>query len=506
MGAINELVKGDIRLPSPPAIAIRILKAVKRDDASYDELTQLILSDPSLTAKTLKVANSSFYGLSQRVDSLKKALSILGLNAMKNIALSFVIASELRGHSEGSFDFDFFWRRSVTAAVAADLVASSIENKNDDAFVIGLLQDIGIAIMYFCRKDDYLKVLDEKRLSESPVEVVEKEFFGFDHQEVGFEVLKEWGLPENIYMPIRYHHKNTDCPGKYELSRDIVDISDKISSIYHGSHSSDKITAINNVLGGKYKKSQGDFQNLIDLAATKSIEILSLFEIDSADMKPYSQILQEANEELEKLNLSFQHLLIKHKEATHRAEALASSLKIANENLRSLALRDGLTGLYNHRHFQEQLDTELERALRYKRPFSVLMLDLDHFKKINDSHGHRIGDIVLKKIGALIEKQARKNDIVARYGGEEFAIISPETDLKGAAVLAERIRTSLEKMEIHADSVTVKATISIGVATYLPGKRAASKSDLLDAADSALYESKRNGRNKLSMAKASSEN
>jgi len=134
------------------------------------------------------------------------------------------------------------------------------------------------------------------------------------------------------------------------------------------------------------------------------------------------------------------------------------------------------------------------------------MLDLDHFKKINDAYGHRIGDVVLKKIALLIEENVRKNDIVARYGGEEFAIIAPETDLKGAAVLAERIRISLEKTEIHSDSITIKATLSIGVAAYLPGKKVAKKSDLFDAADSALYESKRNGRNKLSMAIVTPEN
>jgi diguanylate cyclase (GGDEF)-like protein len=134
------------------------------------------------------------------------------------------------------------------------------------------------------------------------------------------------------------------------------------------------------------------------------------------------------------------------------------------------------------------------------------MLDLDLFKKINDSYGHRVGDNVLQKISALLLKNVRANDIVARYGGEEFAIIAPETDLKGAAVLAERIRISVQDAEMRIDSVKIKITVSIGVATYLPGNRVVEKAEVLDAADSALYESKRNGRNKLSIAKMSSKN
>jgi diguanylate cyclase (GGDEF)-like protein len=176
-------------------------------------------------------------------------------------------------------------------------------------------------------------------------------------------------------------------------------------------------------------------------------------------------------------------------------------MKIANEKLRTMALRDGLTGLFNHRYFQEIFGQEFDRATRYERSFSLLMLDLDHFKQINDSHGHRVGDIVLQEISALILSSLRTNDIVARYGGEEFAIIAPETDLKGAAVLAERIRKAVEELEISVDSATVKATISIGVATYQPGKISATKSEILDAADARLYDAKRNGRNRLSVAK-----
>ncbi len=134
---------------------------------------------------------------------------------------------------------------------------------------------------------------------------------------------------------------------------------------------------------------------------------------------------------------------------------------------------------------------------------TALTLDLDYFKKINDAYGHRTGDMLLQKISTLIQQQIRMGDIVARYGGEEFTIISPETDLKGAAVLAERIRTSIEQNEMQMDSTTIGVTISIGVATYLPDDHIPTKTELLDAADCALYTSKRNGKNKLSIAKLS---
>ncbi len=504
MSEIDKLLKDDVRLPSPPAIAIRILEAVKKDESDYNELAKIISSDPSLAAKTLKAANSSLYGLTQRVSSLSKALAVLGLSAAKNIALSFVIAKELRSPSETEFNFEFFWKRSVTAAVASDLCASLIGKKNDEAFVSGLLQDTGIVIMYLCREEDYLKVLDEKYINKTPIDIAERKVFGFDHQEVGSEILRQWGLPESIYLPIRYHHKRVDFQNEYTHAIDSLYASDRISSIYHGAHGSDKDEQLRALLGDNYQKNKEEMDGLIDSVAEKSNEMLSLFEIDADKMKPYSVILEETNEELAKLNLSYGQLLMKYKEEMVRAENLARKLKAANQELKVIAVRDNLTGLYNNRFFNRQLNIELSRSVRYRKPFSLVMMDLDHFKKVNDAYGHRTGDIVLQKISALIQKRVRISDIICRYGGEEFAVILPETDLKAAAHLAERLRTSIEQEEIKVDANRIKITASIGVSTYLPAEgRSPSKSDLLEAADSALYASKRDGRNKLSMAKLS---
>jgi len=499
MTTITEFIKDDIRIPSPPSIAVRILEAIKKDKASFDEIARIVSSDPALAAKILMVANSSFYNISQKVDSIPRALSILGTNTIKNIALSFVIAKELRGPCEGGFDFDFFWKRALTAAVSADILSPILSAKNEDTFVTALLQDIGIVTMYLCRTGDYLKVLDEKRASSSAVEEAEKKVFGFDHQELGAEVLKHWGIPDTIYGPVRYHHSYDDIPECFRSAAHIILLSDKMSSIYHGTRSAEKFQDIKKIMCGDYGVKEGDLESNIDSVADKSVEILSFFEIEPGNMRPFSQILQEANEELGKLNLTYEQLTVELKQAKEKAEKFAHELKTANEQLREMAFRDGLTGLYNHRYFQDLMDNELSRSRRYKKDFALIMLDLDHFKKINDQYGHPVGDIVLKEASKAIEDTIRDSDFAARYGGEEFAIVLPETELKGAAILAERLRKAIEQLEIDTDGCRIDVTVSVGVTCYHPSTDKKEKSEILAEADNALYNSKNKGRNMISI-------
>ncbi|MGH7738756.1 MAG: diguanylate cyclase [bacterium] len=179
--------------------------------------------------------------------------------------------------------------------------------------------------------------------------------------------------------------------------------------------------------------------------------------------------------------------------ANQTAMALHNAWNV--QRIEELAHKDGLTGIYNHRYFQEKLEEEIAKSDRYNKDLSFLLLDVDHFKKFNDTYGHQEGDKVLRTVAAVAQSTLRqKSDVLARYGGEEFAVILPETDLNSAKELAERIRRNIADHAFESeDKTTYKVTVSIGVASYPFDAREQSK--LIQAADTGLYESKRNGRN-----------
>ncbi|MCD7739749.1 MAG: sensor domain-containing diguanylate cyclase [Candidatus Gastranaerophilales bacterium] len=177
-------------------------------------------------------------------------------------------------------------------------------------------------------------------------------------------------------------------------------------------------------------------------------------------------------------------------------EALANQAAIAVDNaqLYELATKDGLTKLYIHRHFYYLLESEIKRVQRYHHVLSLLMMDIDNFKHVNDTYGHLIGDIVLKEIATTIQKTIRHVDIPARYGGEEFTVILPETSSLNALTIAERLRKKISEIEVKVDENTIiKPTVSIGVAEY--PNAAEDIKELIDYADKAMYVSKENGKN-----------
>jgi two-component system cell cycle response regulator len=166
-----------------------------------------------------------------------------------------------------------------------------------------------------------------------------------------------------------------------------------------------------------------------------------------------------------------------------------------HEEIYRLMTIDGLTQVHNKRHFQESLEREFARSKRYGNPFALVMFDIDHFKKVNDTYGHLAGDEVLRTVGALLKKRVRTNDIVARVGGEEFAVILPEAGLAGGLSLAEKLRRMIETEQFIYNGTVIPVTISLGVSGYEAHHENAET--MVSQADEKLYEAKRGGRNRV---------
>jgi diguanylate cyclase (GGDEF)-like protein len=182
------------------------------------------------------------------------------------------------------------------------------------------------------------------------------------------------------------------------------------------------------------------------------------------------------------------------------SERLEVDLKNAQVDLQRLAATDFLTGIANHRSFFEAGEQEIQRARRYGHPLAALLLDLDHFKQINDTYGHAVGDRMLVAMTASLHNHLRDIDVFGRLGGEEFAILLPETDLAGGWVTAERLRAAIAETAIDAGNAVLKITISIGVTLLSPDDHGLDT--VLKRADDAMYEAKRAGRNRVMVAPA----
>jgi diguanylate cyclase (GGDEF)-like protein len=193
--------------------------------------------------------------------------------------------------------------------------------------------------------------------------------------------------------------------------------------------------------------------------------------------------------------------MLKKREVFRALEQANDELRRANEKMARLIQVDEKTGLCNYRHFNERLQDEFRRARRYGNRLTLVMLDLDHFKGVNDRFGHVAGDRVLRDFGAIMTRTARQTDIIARYGGEEFAILLPQTAAVHGQRLADRIRRLAESHDFSepGDPEPIRITASAGVATYPINDRIVQPEDLIKAADAALYRAKAEGRNRTAV-------
>lgn len=489
-------------LPTLPTVASKLITLTSKEDTTLADIGELVSQDIAISAKILKVSNSAFYSFPQQIGSIKQAVSILGMNAVRSLVLSFSFLTMKAGKVESRFNFEKFWEKSLASAVSAKLILENVKGADtDEVFVSGLLQNIGELILARSFPVEYDRVLQAVEENQQDILSAQEAVFGMNHTLVGTEVAKRWGFPEVLLLPIQYHHRPDEYTGKNKAIRSTVHavyLSDLLVNVLF----SDKPELYHKQFRKEAGKLLGltseNIENILNQVHIKVKEAGAYFNLKIKTTKSVQEILQEANIKLSLINLDYDQMNKQLILAKIHLENLTQELEKKNSILDNLANIDGLTGVYNHRYFQNVLDQEINRAERHSTSISIILIDIDHFKKVNDGYGHQVGDFVLAEFSKTIQENIRKYDVVARYGGEEFVVILPETNTEDALLVAEKLRIIIEQTGFEDNCETYHVTASFGQACGNPTiEDNFDKNTLISHADQALYEAKAKGRNQV---------
>jgi diguanylate cyclase (GGDEF)-like protein len=474
-------IKGDPQLPSLPAVAVQVLELAKQSNATAAGVAKVISSDPALVAKVLKTVNSSFYGLSHQVSTINHAIVLLGMQTVKTLALGFSLASSLNSKKSAKFDYVRFWRQSLFSAVAARTLAKVVQSKEpEEAFLAGLLSDIGTLAMHRALGREYDILLEKSEGDQVKLLSLSREKFDLDHAQVGGALAEHWKFPPQMVEPIRQHHSLADRGAQAQGLVEIVHAGVLCGQVYAAKRKG-LLQAAKKELTTRFKLDEARIKAIFKEIHSQTNELADLFDVKIEPGRSFMEVEQEAREALTEISLQTQFQ--------------NKQMECRNQELNTLANTDSLTGLANRNHFNECIALSLSESSVSRKPLSLLFLDLDHFKTINDTHGHQAGDEVLARVGKLIKSLSDGNNLAARYGGEEFAVILSDKDSAAAGKLAELIRKSIQSEKITFEDKTISVTVSVGIATADAQNHFGSLDEMVRDADQALYAAKKAGRN-----------
>ncbi|MCF6178728.1 MAG: GGDEF domain-containing protein [Geopsychrobacter sp.] len=489
-------------LPTLSTVASKLISLTAKEETTIFDITKLIAQDISLSAKVLKVVNSAFYNFPNEVGSIQQAVAILGTNAVRSLVLSFSFLSMEHANEPGGFSYEEFWERSLAAGVSAKLLMAKVcDDDTEEVFTVSLLANLGKLILATAFAERYSEIYRQASNCEQSLSQLEAKVIGAVHAYVGREAAHHWNFPTSLTQPILYHHDPDTYPGDDPLMKrniEIIYLAGLLTNILYSGKPIDYHRPFREQAKKRFALDDEAIDDLLQRVNVEVAQAAEFFGISIGGTASIPELLQEANIELSLLNMSYEQMNRELVQAKMKLEKMTSELEEKNTYLESIANLDGLTEVYNHRYFQNFLEKELNRSLRRDLNLSLILCDIDNFKKFNDFHGHQVGDFVLKEVCRVCGEHIREYDLLARYGGEEFVFVLPDTGSDEAMIVAEKLREGVEKGEFFFEKMSYRVTISFGVASLPKGGRI-KRSELIEAADKALYQAKKKGRNRVEM-------
>ncbi|RUR31983.1 GGDEF domain-containing protein [Vreelandella andesensis] len=474
-------------LPSLPAVALQVLEVARSPKASLSDYARVIERDPGLTARLIAAANSVHYLRSaQPTQTSLEATQRLGLDATLATVLSFTLFPWPTAEDAALQT----WRRAIVAAVVASKLARQLcPAKVGSAFTLALLQDIGILAILTTYPDEAKTLYAERHMPHARLTTAERHRFGSDHTRVGAWLAAKWGLPSPIVHAIYQSHDGflTD-----DMATLCLRLSGPIADAWFNPEPSNALAILLKQLAATETLPMNAVEALFHRLPEQIDLLTDILDLKVSVPMDSQTLLADAQQ------LLYQHSLT----LTARLDAQQQQLNTLQLHNTALEVRsriDPLTQLANRAWLEQQLKEQFSLCNEQGRTMSVVFIDLDHFKALNDQYGHQTGDLILKRFGKTLASLTRSGDLAGRYGGEEFLIILPDETAQTAKQLAERIALYLnEQPMLKIDQKPLYVTASMGIACLNDGNFS-NERELIDAADQSMYFIKRSGRRGISV-------
>ncbi len=484
---LKQLVRSCPSLPSLPSAAVEVLDLAQQPQVDLKQIARVITRDPALTGRILKTVNSSFYGRSHSVSTINHALVILGIQSVKTLVLGFSLVGSLKQDRVNGFDRDKYWRRSIYAATSARVIAQRCGVfQSEEVFLATLLADIGQLVLDRVMTAQYAKV-HARIKSHHDLAAIEQTELGTTHAAVGALVAEIWKLPPLLSAPIAYHHKPASVPEQtIKPIVDVVHTASLCADVFCDEPAAPAIHRARMGLQEFFMLDADASDAILSEITTQTREVANLFEVSLGSAgNDFAAILKRATDALVELSL--------------QGFAQVKVLEQQNLQLIKKVSTDALTGLASRAAFDEALEGGFAFARDHSKPLSLILLDVDHLKSVNETHGSDVGDGVLKYISQILKGLCRPGDTAARFDGETLALILPQTSKSVAAAIAETVRRAFAVKPVPCGFTSIPVTASCGLATFEHSTSHQAnfkdKSYLIKAADLALHNAKQSGRN-----------
>ncbi len=481
------------RLPTLPAVAVRLLNCFSDPEVSLAKVAEIVQFDPAVTAKLLRAASSASMGATKPVTDVRRALNILGIKRVTSLALCFSLCEGSMTPGPFSKLYRKVWLRAVVQAQAAsDIAARTAPPRQAEFFSAGLLSEIGPLAILKSRPNEFPEFL--KAEDSQPTDYS-------TGTELSAAILAHWQMPAAFCDAVRNRWRAIDELQQIPPQTDVLlshaaALASATAEYFCEPQKGLALVRIHEIAEVLFGLTPDDVQQFIEKVQAHVMENCDLLETDVSTWGEPSEILAIAMEQLSQLAVS---TLESNPEAgsAQLVDQENQRLRRRVEDLLQRSITDPLTGLFNRAHFDDQLLQWVRSARANRRKVGLLFLDVDHFKSINDTYGHAVGDTVLRQLAGVVRDTIRDSDLVARYGGEEMVVLVAHPTPAALSGLAERIRAAIQQQAIPTQIGQVRPTVSIGGSIVDPIHSADADHELVQSADQAMYLAKRNGRNRV---------